>query len=232
MRTCALPWCQTSLEQRRRDCVYCSASCRSRARHHRNELSVRRRASEAQDALPSGLRTFTEDLARVQARALRAGVEMTIRMRPYPVDHDARTVTEPARQSRPVGQEVRERECDDPPNSSTAPRPSRMPWRVLTRRLPAVRQPDDQGRPQPRRSCRGSARAGRRPRRGEDQSLGASFGSPQQMRYSTFSSGSSARSSFISWSKKPPTGTAPRPSAPAQRQKFWPAWPASTRMCR
>lgn len=75
-------WCHASIDGRRRDAVYCSASCRSRARHHPDELAVRRRASEAQDALPSGLRTFTDDLARVQARALRAGVEVTIRLRP------------------------------------------------------------------------------------------------------------------------------------------------------
>jgi hypothetical protein len=75
-RAYAGPGCHGSLEGRRRDAVYCSASCRSRARHHRNDLSVQRRASEVLDALPPGLRTFAEDVARAVLR----GAEITIRM--------------------------------------------------------------------------------------------------------------------------------------------------------
>jgi len=77
-RVCA--HCGGSLEGRRRDAVYCSASCRSAARHHRNDLSVQKRARDALDALPPQLRTCVEDLAL--ARALHRGDLVTIRLRP------------------------------------------------------------------------------------------------------------------------------------------------------
>jgi hypothetical protein len=79
-RVCARAGCEGSLEGRRRDAVYCSASCRSAARHQRDDLAVRRRARDVLDALPPELRTCVEDMAL--ARALHRGDLVTIRLRP------------------------------------------------------------------------------------------------------------------------------------------------------
>lgn len=66
-RLCTGPGCQGSLDGRRSHALHCSASCQSAARHQRNKETVQKRAGEAGDALPSRVRTFAEELARVQA---------------------------------------------------------------------------------------------------------------------------------------------------------------------
>jgi hypothetical protein len=73
MRVCE--WCGASLEGRRSDARYCGGACRA--------ADSRARRSDAHvSAHPPRLRTFAEDLALAQARALRAGVEVTIRLSP------------------------------------------------------------------------------------------------------------------------------------------------------
>jgi hypothetical protein len=74
----ACEWCGASLAGSRSDARYCSGGCRaadSRARRSQAHAG-------AQLGAPASLQTFAEDLALAQARALRAGVEVTIRLRP------------------------------------------------------------------------------------------------------------------------------------------------------
>ena len=80
MRACA--WCGGSLDGKRRHARYCDASCRSAARHHQPEKTVRKRAQLVLAAPPPQLRRFVEDLelARSLSRARKPAVD-----RPEPV---------------------------------------------------------------------------------------------------------------------------------------------------
>jgi hypothetical protein len=78
MRVCERSGCGASLEGRRPDARYCSGGCK--AADNRARRSQAHAGAHADP--PPRLQTFAEDLALAQARALRAGAEVTITLRP------------------------------------------------------------------------------------------------------------------------------------------------------